>query len=614
AHRPLLPRLARDGRRPRGGDRAHQRDLPRRLARRRPPRPSLPLRAGLVPPGPRAPRRHPRRARRPRARPLPRAEVKRATIALPGGGIDGRARDPRLDGPHLRAGEELGALGAERRARRAQLHHARAARGGGAARARRHRGELRARPGRRARGRQPGAGAAHDGRRRRRAREPGPRRPPDVARLLRRRLPPPRRHAPRRRVSRLRAGADVQRLRGRRREEHRRAAQRDLARNRRRDRRARRAARRRAGARRRVARARRPRLARGPRAGRARAGGPRRRGRPALPLDRSPDAAREGRALGRDPGGHGGPAPDLRALAARTPHRAARHRRLLRPDRRRPRRGLAGADPPVLPRRDGRPPDRQPRPARALARLRRAAALGVLPRRAAAAPRARHRLPGQPDRDLLMPELPAEVKAIAARVRNWGRWGPEDELGTLNLVDAAAVRRGAAEVRSGKRIALGLPLDEKGPQTGVVPGRINPLRTMLMINHPYLKGDRRNFCNSDDSVTMGLQSGTHWDALAHVSYEGRIWNGYPADVVDYRGARRCGIEKVKSLVSRGVLLDVARVRGVERLPGGTALTPSDLDAAAELTRIRLEPGDVVFVRTGHVQLLRAGDRTGYIAP
>jgi kynurenine formamidase len=213
-----------------------------------------------------------------------------------------------------------------------------------------------------------------------------------------------------------------------------------------------------------------------------------------------------------------------------------------------------------------------------------------------------------------VPELPAAVRQLAARVRNWGRWGPDDELGTLNLIDAAAVLRGAAEIRSGRRIPLGIPLDEQGPQTGVVPGRINPLRTMLAINHPYLKGDPRNFCNSDDSVTMGLQSGTHWDALAHVSYAGRIWNGYPADVVDHRGARRCGIEKVRTLVSRGVLLDVARVHGAERLPGGHAVTAEDLDAAAELGRVRIEPGDVVFVRTGHLQLWRAGDRAGYVAP
>src|SRR5262245_12549657 len=137
---------------------------------------------------------------------------------------------------------------------------------------------------------------------------------------------------------------------------------------------------------------------------------------------------------------------------------------------------------------------------------------------------------------------------------------------------------------------------------------------MLIVDHPYLKGDARNFCNSDDTVTMGLQSGTHWDALAHVSYEGRIWNGYPADVVDYRGARRCGIEKVKTLVSRGVLLDVARARGVDLLPGGHAVSGEDLDAAAELARVRVLPGDVVFVRTGHIRHLRAGERGRYIAP
>jgi len=213
-----------------------------------------------------------------------------------------------------------------------------------------------------------------------------------------------------------------------------------------------------------------------------------------------------------------------------------------------------------------------------------------------------------------VPELPAEVKALAARVRNWGRWGAGDELGTLNLIDAAAVLRGAAEIKTGKRIALGIPLDEKGPQTGAVPGRINPLRTMLMINHPYLAGDPRNFCNSDDTVTLGLQSGTHWDALAHVSYEGRIWNGYPASVVDYRGAHRCGIEKVRTLVSRGVLLDVARARGEERLPGGYAVTGEDLDAAEALARVRVLPGDVVFVRTGQIQWLAARERERYVAP
>ena len=213
-----------------------------------------------------------------------------------------------------------------------------------------------------------------------------------------------------------------------------------------------------------------------------------------------------------------------------------------------------------------------------------------------------------------MPSLPPEVKELAARVRNWGRWGESDEIGTLNLVTDDVVRRAANEIRVGRRIALGIPLDESGPQTGIVPGRVNPVRTMLSVNQPYLRGDPNNFCNSDDTVTMGLQSCTHWDALGHVSYEGHLYNGFPADVVDERGATRCGIDKIGTLVSRGVLLDVARARGVDRIEGPYAITAEDLDAAADLGRVNVTPGDIVCVRTGHIQLLFAGDRETYIAP
>jgi len=213
-----------------------------------------------------------------------------------------------------------------------------------------------------------------------------------------------------------------------------------------------------------------------------------------------------------------------------------------------------------------------------------------------------------------VPALPPEVKELAARVRNWGRWGDDDEIGTLNLITDDVVRSAVAEIRVGKRIALGIPLDETGPQTGIVPGRVNPTRTMLSINQPYLRGDVNNFCNSDDTVTMGLQSCTHWDALGHVSYEGRIYNGYPSDVVDARGATRCGIDKVETLVSRGVLLDVARAKGVDRIEGPYAITARDLDEAAELAGVEVASGDVVCVRTGHIQLLFEGERERYIAP
>lgn len=207
--------------------------------------------------------------------------------------------------------------------------------------------------------------------------------------------------------------------------------------------------------------------------------------------------------------------------------------------------------------------------------------------------------------------LPLELRALASEVSNWGRWGGDDELGTLNLIDDAAVRRGVAAARTGARIPLAIRLDANGPQLGTIPGRINPLHTMVAINTAYT-GDAGDFCCSDDVLTLGLQAGTHWDALAHVSYDGLLYNGHPAgSVTAERGATRCGIHKVTSLVSRGILLDVARSLGVDRLAPRHPISEADLEAAVELAGVRPEPGDVVLVRTGQMALLAGRNREGY---
>lgn len=207
--------------------------------------------------------------------------------------------------------------------------------------------------------------------------------------------------------------------------------------------------------------------------------------------------------------------------------------------------------------------------------------------------------------------LPAEIRAIGAEVSNWGRWGSDDEIGTLNLIDAAAVLRGVAAARTGERISLAIRLDANGPQLGTIPGRINPLHTMVGINTAYT-GDPGDACFSDDILTLGLQACTHWDALAHVSYDGFLYNGHPAtSVTAERGATRCGIHKVTSIVSRAVLLDVAKARGTDRLAPRHLISEDDLDAAVELAGVRPEPGDIVLVRTGQMALLKAKDRQGY---
>ncbi|MFF6908110.1 cyclase family protein [Streptomyces sp. NPDC012389] len=209
--------------------------------------------------------------------------------------------------------------------------------------------------------------------------------------------------------------------------------------------------------------------------------------------------------------------------------------------------------------------------------------------------------------------LPAEFHKIAERVNNWGRWGEADERGTLNLITDAVVREAAATVRSGRRIPLALPLRHGGVQSGFIPGRIDPLHTMVQINQEMFGPG--TVATSDDTVTMGLQAATHWDALTHASHGGKIYNGRPADTITaHAGAQFSSIAAVEHVVSRGVLLDVARARGVDRLGGAHAVTPEDLEVAEEFGGVRVRAGDVVLVRTGQVQVVLAGDRHAYGYP
>ncbi len=166
-----------------------------------------------------------------------------------------------------------------------------------------------------------------------------------------------------------------------------------------------------------------------------------------------------------------------------------------------------------------------------------------------------------------------------------------------------AVRKAAvASVRTGTAFSLALPLSQRdGIQMGFVPGRVNPLRTMIMLNTPH--GDQGLAWN-DDVVTMGLQAATHWDGLAHASYRGKLYNGFDAATVTVDGAARLGIDNLPALLTRGVLLDVARARGVDKLDPGYPITPDDLDACG----VDVRAGDVVLVRTGQMAFLQKPGR------
>jgi kynurenine formamidase len=212
--------------------------------------------------------------------------------------------------------------------------------------------------------------------------------------------------------------------------------------------------------------------------------------------------------------------------------------------------------------------------------------------------------------------LTEPLRELSARVSNWGRWGADDERGTLNLLTSETVLRGVAAVRSGRVFSLAIPFDADGPQWDNVnmPLRTNPVLNTYAVNVSFT-GDAADFTTSDDAFSMGSQAATHWDALAHVGYEGRLYNGIENKAVTANGgASRLGVQNIGPVVTRGVLLDIARLHDVDHFEDNYAVTAEDLDAAAGAAGLTVEPGDAVLVRTGQMHFLREGKRPRYSHP
>ena len=138
----------------------------------------------------------------------------------------------------------------------------------------------------------------------------------------------------------------------------------------------------------------------------------------------------------------------------------------------------------------------------------------------------------------------------------------------------------AGLIRKGRTFSLALNFDRNGPQKGLWGNRFNPIHTMLATGTDAVSGtqDEGGIRYADDMVSLPLQCGTQWDALGHIFYDDKMWNGYDARLVDSGGAQKNGIEKVKDkMAGRGVLLDVARHCGVDFFEDGTAIVNRDLD-------------------------------------
>jgi len=201
-----------------------------------------------------------------------------------------------------------------------------------------------------------------------------------------------------------------------------------------------------------------------------------------------------------------------------------------------------------------------------------------------------------------------QVLEIAHRYRNWGRWGPDDQLGTVNYIDAECRTHAASLVKTGKVISCALPYDEFGPQNGGF-GRVNPIHVMLQDGGDAAHGHQDNLPGlryADDAVYMPLQSGTQWDALAHIFYDGHMYNGYKQERVSSQGTDVNGIENyADKIVTRGIFLDIPKYKGVDWLNPGDPISGDDLAGCCEQEGITPKRGDIVLVRTGAMAMVRA---------
>ena len=210
----------------------------------------------------------------------------------------------------------------------------------------------------------------------------------------------------------------------------------------------------------------------------------------------------------------------------------------------------------------------------------------------------------------------AAVREMAKRFSNWGRWGKDDELGTVNFITPEKVRSASTLVRTGKIFGLAIAFDKDGPQTGFA-GRVNPIHYMMQDGGDVASGAQDwipTLRYTDDAVIMPLQCATQWDALAHIFFDGKMYNDRPPSLVDSSGARKNSIVPLRDkLATRGVLLDVPRLKGKDWLEPGEAIYPEDLDRAAVAERVAIERGDIVLIRTGQMAMCRARKSWGAYA-
>ena len=198
---------------------------------------------------------------------------------------------------------------------------------------------------------------------------------------------------------------------------------------------------------------------------------------------------------------------------------------------------------------------------------------------------------------------------------NWGKWGPDDEVGSLNYLTPAEGLRGVAEIKSGRTFTLQRLIgDPKGDP--VWPGRSPAVRTQVMDESTWDADDAPQYPGgihyADDKIDAFLQGSTQYDALGHVWYDGLIWNGYDARTT-VGGLEKASAQPIgeRGVVGRGILLDIARWRGKDALDPGETFTHEDLMACAKAQGTAIEKHDILIIRTNFLSRFFTSPDTFY---
>jgi len=183
----------------------------------------------------------------------------------------------------------------------------------------------------------------------------------------------------------------------------------------------------------------------------------------------------------------------------------------------------------------------------------------------------------------------ADVDRLMTELSNWGRWGKDDQLGAINLITAAKRKQAVALVREG--FSVSLAHDTEKEKSGDNP---NPYEhTMVAV------GLAGQWSVDQFQILFHGYQHTHMDALCHMFWNGKMYNGFSQDEVTQKGAAKLAIQNLKQgIITRGVLVDIAQLKGVKYLEAGTPIYPEDLEAWEKKAGLKLTAGDAVFIRTG----------------